>query len=61
MSMMSTLAVTCQKYHEILSLVEEYKKDQTAYTDTLQLQVNLIKSKLETLTALATKGKSIEF
>lgn len=61
MSMMSNLTVACSKYEEIVKLVAEQKKEQEAYVDTLQLQVNLVKSKVETLRALITKGRSIEF
>jgi len=61
MSMMANLATTCHKFDEILLLVAKHKNEQNAFTDTLQLQVNLVKSKLETLRALITKGKTIEF
>lgn len=61
MTMMSNFAVACSKYDEIIKLVAEQKKEQEAYIDTLQLQVNIVKSKVETLRALMTKGKTIEF
>jgi len=61
MSMMAKLEETCCKYNEILMLVAEQKNEQNAFTDTLQLQVNLVKSKVETLQAIITKGRTIEF
>lgn len=61
MTMMTNLTMTCQKYEEILSLVEEHRNQQIEFTDTLQLQVNLVKSKVETLRALITNGRTIEF
>lgn len=60
MTMMNNLAVTCQKYNEILLLVAAHKHDQMLFTDTLQLQVNLIRSKMETLRAMVTKGRTID-
>lgn len=59
--MMTNLATACQKYEEILLLVKENRNQNNAFTDTLELQVNLVKSKIETLRALITKGRSIEF
>lgn len=59
--MMSNFAIACSKYEEIVKLVAEEKKEQDAYIDTLQLQVNIVKSKVETLRALITKGRTIEF
>jgi len=53
--MIENLTETCRKYDEILLLVAEHKNDQIAFTDTLQLQVNVVKSKVETLRALITK------
>lgn len=61
MSIMTLVAETCRKYDEIVLLVAKHKDEQIAFTDTLQLHVNLVKSKVETLTALITKGKTIEF
>lgn len=61
MSIMSNFALTCSKYEEIVKLVAEQKKEQDAYIDTLQLQVNIVKSKVETLRALITQGRTIEF
>lgn len=60
MSMMNNLAVTCQKYKEILLFVADQKNDLIAFTDTLQLQVDLVRSRMETLTAIITKGRTIE-
>lgn len=61
MSMMTNLAETCRKYDEILLLTAEHKNDQIAFADTLQLQVSLVKSKIETLQALITKGRTTDF
>lgn len=61
MTMMTNLAETCRKYDNVLILVAEHRNEQIAFTDTLQLQVNLVKSKVETLQALITKGRTIEF
>lgn len=58
---MTSLAETYRKYDEILLLVATHKREQNAFTETLQLQVNLVKSKAETLRALITKGRTIEF
>lgn len=59
--MLTNLAETCRKFDELVLLVSEHKNEQIAFSDTLQLQVNLLKSKVETLTALVTKGRTIEF
>ncbi|XP_060880213.1 uncharacterized protein LOC132952084 [Metopolophium dirhodum] len=59
-SMMANLEETCRKYNEIILLVTKHKNEQNAFTDTLQLQVNLVKSKVETLRAIMTKGRTIE-
>lgn len=61
LSMMTNLEETCRKYNEIILLVAKHKNEQNAFTDTLQLQVNLVKSKVETLRAMMTKGRTIEF
>lgn len=61
LSTMTNLAETCRKYDEILLLVAAQKKEQNAFTETLQQQVNLVKSKVETLKALITRGRTIEF
>lgn len=61
MSMMANYEIACSKYTEILKLYTEQKKDQEAFIDTLQLQVNLVKSKMETLKALITKGRTVGF
>lgn len=60
MSMMASLAKTCNKYDEILSRVEEHRNEQFEFSDALQIQVNLVKSKVETLKALITKGRTTE-
>jgi len=57
---MANLEETCRKYDEIILLVMQHKNEQNALTDTLQLQVNLVKSKVETLRAIMTKGRTIE-
>lgn len=59
-SRMTNLEETCRKYNEVILLLTNHKKEQIAYTDTLQLQVNLVKSKVETLRAMMTKGSTIE-
>lgn len=59
--MMTNLAETCRKYDELVLLVSEHENEQIALADTLQLQYKLLKSKVETLTALVTKGSTIEF
>lgn len=59
--MMTNLATTCRKFDEILLLVDENKNEQNSINEILQLQVNLVKSKVETLRALMTKGRTIEF
>lgn len=61
MTLITNLEETCHKYNEVLLLVAENKNEQNAFTDTLQLQVNLVKSKVETLRAIITKGKTVEF
>lgn len=58
---MTNLATTCRKFDEILLLVDENKNEQNSINEILQLQVNLVKSKVETLRALMTKGRTIEF
>ncbi|XP_050531951.1 uncharacterized protein LOC126900341 [Daktulosphaira vitifoliae] len=60
MSLMNKVARTCQTYDEILLLVGQHRNEQNEFTDSLQVQVNLVKSKMETLMALTTKGRSIE-
>ncbi|VVC44958.1 Hypothetical protein CINCED_3A021099 [Cinara cedri] len=60
MSMMADLTEKCHKYDQILLTLNESRNEQMAYADTLQLQVNLVKSKVETLTALITGGKATE-
>lgn len=60
MSTMTNLAVTIRKYEEILLLVAKHKHEQNLFSDTLQLQVSLVESKVETLRALITKGRTIE-
>lgn len=52
---MTNLAEMCRKYDEIISLVDKSRNEQKVFTETIQLQVNLIKSKVETLTALITR------
>jgi len=61
MLMMTNLATVCRKFDEVLLLVAKHRNEQNEFTDTLQLQVNLVKSKVETLRALITKGRTIEF
>lgn len=56
--MITNLAEMCRKYDEIISLVNKSRNEQKVFTETLQLQVNIVKSKVETLTALITKGKT---
>lgn len=58
MSMMANLARTCNKYDELLSRVAEHKNEQIEFTNSLQMHVNLVKSKVETLRALATNGRT---
>lgn len=60
MSIMTNLAASIRKYDEILLLVAKHKNEQNSFSDTLQLQVSLVKSKVETLRALITKGRTIE-
>ncbi|XP_050438914.1 uncharacterized protein LOC126844638 [Adelges cooleyi] len=60
MTLMSKVLQTCHKYDEILLLLEEHRNDQNIFTDTLQMQVNFVKSRVETLIALVTKGKTTE-
>lgn len=58
---MANLTSACKKYEELLSRVAEHKTEQNEFSDSLQIQVNLVKSKVETLKALITQGRTIEF
>lgn len=60
MSLLNKVAKTCQTYDEILVLVEQHRKEENEYTDALQVQINLAKSKVDTLMALVNKENSIE-
>jgi uncharacterized coiled-coil DUF342 family protein len=58
MSLMTNLARTCNKYDELLSRVAQHKKEQLEFTESLQMHVNIVKNKVQTLRALVTNGSA---